>query len=39
MSYSTRDKCADDIRQHCKRNYVFGGPVTSPEGKKNVDKL
>lgn len=33
MSYS-RDKCADDIRQHCKRNYVFGGPVTSQEGKK-----
>ena len=33
MSQS-REKCANDIRDHCKRNYVIGGPVTSSEGKK-----
>ena len=36
MSYSrdSSTKCADDIRQHCKRYYVTAGPVTNPEGRK-----
>ena len=28
------DKCLEDLKSTCKKSYVFGGPVTTPSGKK-----
>lgn len=28
------DQCLEDLKSTCKKRYVFGGPVTSPSGKK-----
>ena len=31
---SSREKCVNDIRTHCKRNYLLHGSVTSTQGRK-----
>jgi hypothetical protein len=28
------DKCLSDLKTTCKKSYLFGGPVTTPSGKK-----
>lgn len=28
------DKCLNDLKATCKKSYIFGGPVTTPSGKK-----
>ena len=31
---SSHEKCVNDIKTHCKKNYILGGPITSEKGRK-----